>query len=360
MPNLFDSIQLGAVRLKNRVVMAPLTRSRASAGRVPNDLMREYYCQRAGAGLIVSEATAVSPQGVGYPNTPGIWSRAQIVGWQKITQAVHAKGGKIFLQLWHVGRVSDPEYLNGEIPVAPSAIRCEGQVKLLCPAREYVTPRALQLKEIPGIVADFVQGARNAKEAGFDGIEIHGANGYLIDQFLRDSSNKRHDQYGGPVENRARFLLEIVDACVGVWCADRVGMHLSLHQGLHSVPDSDTAALFNYVAEQLGQRKIAFIFVREGADDRGQTATLKRLFGGPVIVNGNYDASRAQQAVANGQADAIAFGTAFIANPDLVTRMETGARLNECDPDTFYAEGPKGYIDYPSLHASNNSVCQVE
>ena len=351
MVSLFDPVQLGAVSLKNRIVMAPLTRTRASEGRVPNELMRQYYCQRAQAGLILSEATSISPQGVGYPNTPGIWCKAQIAGWQKITETVHAKGGKIFLQLWHVGRVSDPEFLNGEIPVAPSAIRCEGHVSLLRPKREYVTPRALHIEEIPDIVADYAQAARNAKEAGFDGVEVHAANGYLIDQFLQDSSNKRQDEYGGSVENRARFLLEVVDACIGVWCADRVGVHLSPRGGIHSVSDSNPPLIFNYVAEQLGKRKLAFIFTREALDDDSQTATLKRLFGGPVIVNERYDLVTAQQMLDDGAADAVAFGKSFIANPDLVTRLHTGAELNHWDAETFYGSGPKGYTDYPSLQS---------
>ncbi len=351
MVNLFEPLQLGAVLLKNRIVMAPLTRTRASEGRVPNELMRQYYCQRAEAGLILSEATSVSPQGVGYPNTPGIWCQAQVAGWKRITEAVHAKGGKIFLQLWHVGRVSDPEYLNGEIPAAPSAIRCEGHVSLLRPKREYVVPRALHIEEIPGIVSDFSRAARNAKDAGFDGVEIHAANGYLIDQFLQDSSNKRTDRYGGSPENRARLLLEIVDACTGIWCADRVGVHLSPDGGVHSVSDSNPPLIFNYVAEQLGLRRIAFIFIRESSETKSQTATLKRLFGGPVIVNERYDLASAQKTLAQGGAEAVAFGRYFIANPDLVTRLRTGAALNECDTSTFYADGPKGYIDYPKLGA---------
>ncbi|WP_073109645.1 alkene reductase [Pollutimonas bauzanensis] len=360
MASLFDPIQLGAVALSNRIVMAPLTRTRASMGRVPNDLMRTYYCQRASAGLILSEATVVSPQGVGYPNTPGIWSSAQVEGWKKITQAVHAKGGKIFLQLWHVGRVSDPEYLNGEIPVAPSAIACEGQVSLLRPERDYVVPRALHTEEIPGIVADFAEAARNAREADFDGVEVHAANGYLIDQFLQDGTNKRQDQYGGSVENRARFLLEIVDECTGIWGAGRVGVHLSPRGDAHSMSDSDPRSIFDHVAQELGRRGIAFVFVREAVGDHSQTAAIKRLFGGPVIVNEQYDLAMAQDALASGQADAVAFGKAFIANPDLVARLRAGAQLTEWDASTFYSDGPKGYIDYPARSAASialNETC---
>lgn len=351
MVSLFDSVQLGSVILANRIVMAPLTRNRASEGRVPNDLMRTYYCQRASAGLILSEATSVSPQGVGYPSTPGIWSSAQTEGWKKITQAVHNKGGKIFLQLWHVGRVSDPEFLNGAIPVAPSAIACEGHVSLLRPKRPYAVPRALHAEEIPAIVADFAEGARNAKEAGFDGVEVHAANGYLIDQFLQDGTNKRTDDYGGSIENRARFLLEVVDACIGVWGAGRVGVHLSPRGGAHSISDSNPAETFSYVARVLGARHIAFLCTRESQGPDSLTPLIKRLFGGPVIVNEGYDSPSAQRALNDGSAEAVAFGKAYIANPDLVSRLQAGAPLSEWDAETFYTEGPKGYIDYPCLSA---------
>lgn len=360
MVSLFDPIQLGAVALSNRVVMAPLTRTRAVERRIPNDLMRTYYCQRASAGLILSEATSVSPQGVGYPNTPGIWCSAQVAGWKKITQAVHTKGGKIFLQLWHVGRVSDPEFLNGQIPVAPSAIACEGHVSLLRPKRNYVVPRALHTEEIPGIVADFAEAARNAREANFDGVEIHAANGYLIDQFLQDGANKRTDQYGGSIQNRSRLLLEIVDECAGIWGAGRVGVHLSPRSGTHSVFDSDPRALFSHVARELGRRGIAFIFTRESLGHDSLTAEIKRLFGGPVIVNEHYDLSMAQTAIDQGQADAVAFGKAYIANPDLVARLKAGVGLNPWDPSTFYADGPKGYIDYPPFSLESmalNETC---
>lgn len=352
MTSLFEPIQLGAVSLKNRIVMAPLTRTRAAPRRIPNELMRQYYCQRSSAGLILSEATSISPQGVGYPNTPGIWCHAHVEGWKNITQAVHDKGGKIFLQLWHVGRVSDPEYLNGEIPVAPSAIACEGHVSLLRPKREYVVPRALQTDEIAGVIADFAQAARNAKEAGFDGVEVHAANGYLIDQFLHDGSNQRTDEYGGSVQNRARLLLEVVDACVGIWCSDRVGVHLSPRGQSHSMHDSDPEALFSHVAQQLGQRKLAFLFVREPAGANGLLTTIKRLFGGPVIANEDHDQQSAQTLLDSGEADAVAFGRAFIANPDLVRRLRDNEALNAWDPSTFYGEGSKGYTDYPCLSAS--------
>src|SRR5690554_5656618 len=239
MVSLFEPLQLGALKLRNRIVMSPLTRARASLDRVPNDLMRHYYCQRASAGLIITEATAVSPHGAGYLNTPGIWCRAQVDGWRQITEAVHKKGGKIFLQLWHAGRVSDPELLNGQMPVAPSPIACSGSLNLPYLQRPYVKPRALRTEEIRGVVADFADAAAKALQAGFDGIEIHAANGYLIDQFLHDQSNQRQDQYGGSIENRCRLLFEIVDACIGVWGAERVGVHLSPYGTAHAMQDSN-------------------------------------------------------------------------------------------------------------------------
>lgn len=349
MSNLFDPLRLGAVSLKNRIVMAPLTRTRAAQGRMPNDLMRTYYGQRAGAGLIITEATSISPQAVGYPNTPGIWSSSQVEAWSKITQAVHNKGGKIFLQLWHVGRVSDPEHLNGAIPVAPSAVACDGHVSLLEPRRPYPVPRALHIDEMAGIVADFGEGARHAREAGFDGVGIHAANGYLIDQFLHDGSNHRQDAYGGSLENRSRLLMQIVDACIGVWGAGRVGVHLSPRGTAHSMRDSDPENLFRYVAQALGRRQLAFLFVREVWRQDSLLPELKRLFGGAVIANDGYEPDTAQEVVRSGYADAVAFGRIFISNPDLVTRLKTGAPLNRYDPSSFYAAGAKGYIDYPCL-----------
>jgi len=256
---LFTPLQAGAFLLPNRLVMSPLTRCRASAGRVPNAMMAEYYAQRSTFGLILSEATAISPQGVGYPDTPGIWSAEQIEGWKLVTNAVHQAGGRIVLQLWHVGRISDPVYLNGALPVAPSAIAAAGHVSLLRPMKEFVTPRALELGEIPGIIEDYRRGAANAKEAGFDGVELHGANGYLIDQFLQDSSNKRSDAYGGSLENRARFLLEATDAVVSVWGADRVGVHLAPRGDSHGMGDSNISAVFHHAARELGKRKLAFL-----------------------------------------------------------------------------------------------------
>lgn len=351
MKPLFEPIRIGELELPNRIVMAPLTRCRASAGRVPNALMAEYYAQRASAGLIVSEATCVSPQGVGYPDTPGIWSQAQIDGWRGVTAAVHAAGGRMLLQLWHVGRISDPYYLDGELPVAPSAIAAQGHVSLLRPMRDFVTPRALALDEIPAIVEAFRQGAANAKLAGFDGVEIHAANGYLLDQFLQDSTNQRTDAYGGPIENRTRLLLEVTDAAISVWGAGRVGVHLAPRCDMHSMGDSDPLATFGYVAEQLGQRQIAFIFTREAQAGDAISPALKRRFGGVLIANENFTAESAVQAIADGEADAVSFGKHFIANPDLPRRLQIGAPLTPFDAATFYLygeDGPsKGYTDYP-------------
>lgn len=346
---LFTPLQAGALQLPNRLVMAPLTRCRASAGRVPNALMAEYYVQRSGFGLILAEATAISPQGVGYPNTPGIWSAEQVDGWRGVTSAVHAAGGRIVLQLWHVGRISDPVYLDGALPVAPSAIAAPGHVSLLRPLKEFVTPRALEPGEIAGIIEDYRRGAENAKAAGFDGVEIHAANGYLIDQFLQDSTNKRTDAYGGPLENRARFLLEVTDAVVSVWGAERVGVHLAPRGDVHGMGDSNIAAVFRHAAGELGKRKLAFLCARESHDQPALGPSLKQLFGGVFIANENFTADAARDAIRSGAADAVAFGKAAIANPDLVARLRSGAPLNPPDPATFYGDGAAGYTDYPFL-----------
>lgn len=347
MPTLFDPLLLGDLELPNRFVMAPLTRCRASAGRVPNALMAEYYAQRSSAGLILSEATAVTPMGVGYPDTPGIWSDAQIEGWKLVTEAVHRAGGRIFMQLWHVGRISDPYYLDGALPVAPSAVAAQGHVSLLRPQRPYVTPRALETSEIPGIVEAYRQGALNAQAAGFDGVEIHGANGYLLDQFLQDSTNHRSDAYGGTIENRARLMLEVTDAAIGVWGAGRVGMHLAPRGDAHSMGDSDRLATFSYVARELGRRKIAFICAREYDAPDAIGPQLKAAFGGVYIVNERYTAETAQAAVARGSADAVAFGKDFIGTPDLPERVRQGNAFNVWDNTSFYGGGEKGYTDYP-------------
>ena len=349
MTTLFDPLKLGSLELPNRIIMAPLTRCRADAGRVPNALMAEYYVQRASAGLILSEATSVTPMGVGYPDTPGIWSEDQVRGWLNITRAVHANGGRIFLQLWHVGRVSDPVYLNGELPVAPSAIQPAGHVSLVRPIKEFVTPRALETEEIAEIVEAYRHGAENAKAAGFDGVEIHGANGYLLDQFLQSSTNQRNDQYGGSVENRARLLLEVTDAAISVWGADRVGVHLAPRQDAHDMGDANPRETFGYVARELGKRGVAFICTREKEGEDSLTPYLKEQFGGLVIANERFTKAQANAWLAAGKADAVAFGIPFIANPDLVERLAQDAPLNEPRPELFYAQGPVGYIDYPRL-----------
>ncbi|MFL6715512.1 MAG: alkene reductase [Burkholderiaceae bacterium] len=350
MSKLFDPIRVGDLELPNRVIMAPLTRSRAiGGGRVPNALMAQYYVQRASAGLILSEATAVTPQGVGYADTPGIWSDEQVAGWKMVTDAVHAAGGRIFLQLWHVGRISDPVFLDGALPVAPSAIAAEGHVSLVRPKRAYVTPRALETEEIPGIVAAFRKGAENAKRAGFDGVEIHGANGYLLDQFLQDKTNKRTDAYGGSVENRARLLLEVTDACIDVWGASRVGMHLAPRGDAHDMGDANPAETFGYVATELGKRGIAFICAREAIGPNRLGPQLKKAFGGVYIANEKMTRDSAEQVISSGEADAVAFGQLFIANPDLPERLKINAPLNQPQPDTFYHPGAEGYTDYPAL-----------
>ncbi len=352
MTGLFDPLQLGDIALlPNRILMAPLTRCRASAGRVPNALMAEYYTQRAGAGIIFSEATSVDAMGVGYPDTPGIWSESQIEGWKKVTDAVHNAGGRMLLQLWHVGRISHPDYLGGAQPVAPSAIAAEGHVSLMRPKQPYPLPRALELSEIPAIIEAYRKGAENAMRAGFDGVEIHGANGYLLDQFLQDGTNKRTDAYGGPVENRARLVLEVTDAVISVWGAGRVGMHLAPRGDAHTMGDSNPLATFSYLARELGKRNIAFLCAREHLGEGRIGPELKQAFGGLYIANEGFTRETAEQVIGAGEADAVAFGKPFIANPDLPERLRAHAPLNEQRPDLFYAQGSEGYTDYPHMNA---------
>ncbi|MBL7684703.1 MAG: alkene reductase [Deltaproteobacteria bacterium] len=349
MSHLLTPVTIGDLKLKNRIWMAPLTRCRATGteGRVPNALMTEYYQQRASAGLILTEATIVSPMGAGYANTPGIYSEEQMEAWKQVTHAVHQAGGHIFLQLWHVGRVSDPIFLNGELPVAPSAIAPAGHVSLVRPQKSFVTPRALELSEIPEVIESFRLGAVNAMRAGFDGVEIHGANGYLLDQFLQDGSNLRQDEYGGSIENRARLMLEVTDAVVSVWGSQRVGMHLAPRGDAHDMKDSHPEQTFVYVAEQLKKRKIAFICAREHEGSGRIGPRLKKAFGGFYVANENFSFETGEAILERGEADAVAFGRLFIANPDLPKRFELKAPLNEPHPETFYASGPKGYTDYP-------------
>ena len=352
MPTLFDPIRIGALDLPNRIIMSPLTRARAGAQRVPNQLMAEYYRQRAAAGLIISEATSVSPMGVGYYNTPGIWSEAQVAGWKLVTRAVHQAGGRIVLQLWHVGRISDPVFLDGKTPLPPSAIAPPGRVNLLRPPKAFVTPRAIELSEIPGIIEEYRVGAVNAKNAGFDGVHLHGANGYLPDQFLQDGSNHRTDRYGGGIENRTRFMFEALDAIIGVWGADRVGLHLAPRGDAHGMGDSNPAALFSAVAEGARARKLAFLCLREHLGEGRLGPMIKRIFGGPLVANEGLTFETASALLDAGEADAAAFGKLFIANPDLVERFTRNAPLNAPVPETFYADGERGYTDYPELGAA--------
>lgn len=340
--------------------MAPLTRCRASAGGVPNTLNATYYEQRSTAGLIISEATQVSPRGIGYPGTPGIYTDDQIAGWKLVTDAVHAKGGRIFAQLWHVGRASHTVYQpNGDLPVSASAVQPMGKVMTPTGPQPYPTPRALELSEIPGVIAEFHHGAKAAKLAGFDGVELHGANGYLPDQFLRDGTNKRTDAYGGPPQNRARFMLETVAALIDVWGADRVGVRLSPGGVFNNMSDSNSEATFGYAVTALGKLGLAYLhLVEANASDIAHGARyipasyFRPMFEGNLVVNGGFTFDKAQEYLANGIADAVAFGVAFIANPDLPERFRTNAPLNAPDATSFYAGGEKGYTDYPFLEAS--------
>jgi len=349
MPSLFDPIQVGELLLPNRIFMAPLTRLRGTADHIPTPIIGEYYSQRATAGLIISEGIPVDPMGVGYANVPGIWSEAQTEAWKPITEAIHRAGGRIFAQIWHVGRISDPTFLDGKLPVAPSAIAAAGTVSLLRPKREYVTPRALQTDEVKDVVEAFCRGAKNAQTAGFDGVDLHGANGYLLDQFLQNGTNHRTDQYGGSLENRARLLLEATDAAISVFGAGRVGIHLAPRGDSHGISDSNPATTFGYVARELGRRKIAFIVAREHVGPDSLGPTLKQQFGGVFVANEGLDQATGQQLMDEGKADAVAYGKYFIANPDLPERFKRQTALNPLVVETIYAPGSLGYTDYPSL-----------
>lgn len=350
MASLFDSLQLGDLTLPNRIIMAPLTRLRGTPDNLPTPVMIDYYRQRASAGLILSEGTPISPQGVGYAQVPGLWSQQQVEAWKPVTAAVHAAGGRIFSQIWHVGRISDPAFLHGERPVGPSPIAAAGHVALLRPMKEFETPRELTVDEIKSTVEDFRRGAENAKAAGFDGAELHGANGYLLDQFLQDGSNHREDEYGGTLERRARLMLEVTDAAISVWGAGRVGMHLAPRSDSQGISDSDPERTFGYVATELGRRGIAFIAAREHMGGKRLGPQLKRAFGGVYIANEKFTRETADEVIERGEADAVAFGKLFIANPDLPIRFATDAPLNEPRPETFYSHGPEGYVDYPALN----------
>lgn len=350
---LFDPLTIGDLTLSNRIIMAPLTRCRTGTDRVPTDLMVEYYSQRASSGLIITEATGVSPLACGYATSPGIWLDEHVTGWKKVTDAVHAKGGKIFLQLWHVGRVTTSEVIGGESPVSASDLILDMNASLVRPPTKYSQPRALTVPEIQQTIEDYRKAAENAKTAGFDGVEIHAANGYLVDQFLQDSTNLRDDEYGGSIENRTRFLLEVVDAVATVWPTKRIGVHFSPACDIHDMGDSNPEALFGYAAEQLSERDIGFICTREGTDENALWTKLAKKFGGVFIANQGLDFATATQLVQSGTASAVGFGSLSIANPDLVERLRQGVELNEPDPMTFYPSPDtpleKGYTDYPAM-----------
>lgn len=352
MTDFSTPIQFGELKLKNRVVMAPLTRSRATADRVPTPMMAEYYAQRASAGLIISEATVISEEANGYEKTPGLFTDAQVEGWKLVTSAVHAKDGLIVAQLWHVGRVSHPDLLKGETPVSASDIKQAGQVSLLRPKREYVVPRPLEISEIQAITEQYKQSAIRAKAAGFDGVELHAANGYLIDQFLQTKTNKRSDIYGGSVENRARFLLEVVDALIEVWGAGRVGVHLAPRGDEHDMGDANAKETFGYVMEELGKRKIAFFFTREYLAEDSISLDMKaRSNGVPYIANMRLSREDALELLASGKAEAVSFGKAYIANPDLFERLVEDEPLNELKFENMIGtDVAAGYIDYPFLN----------
>jgi N-ethylmaleimide reductase len=361
-PTLLSPVQMGPYTLRNRMVMAPMTRNRAGEGNVPTPVVVTYYRQRASAGLIVTEGTQISPQGVGYPGTPGIHSPEQVAGWRQVTDAVHAEGGRIFLQLWHVGRISDPSLQpGGALPVAPSAIAAQGLFRTPTGTQPFTVPRALELDEIPGVVGQFAEGARLALDSGFDGVEIHGANGYLVDQFLRDGSNHRTDAYGGSVEQRARFLFEVTEAVVRVWGADRVGVRLSPLSDFNGMADSDPLATFGHAAAGLSRFGLGYLHVVApgSADPASEAAAmvrhLRERFDGRLMVNGSYDRETGDAVLAAGLADLVSFGSLFLANPDLPERFAEGLPLNPPDRATFYGGGERGYTDYPTRHEGGAS-----
>jgi N-ethylmaleimide reductase len=354
---LFEPFKLGPITLENRLVMAPLTRNRAvPPGMVPSPLAVDYYGQRASAGLLVTEASQVSQQGQGYQDTPGIYSKEQVAAWRKVTDRVHERGGHIFIQLWHVGRISHTALqAGGAAPIAPSAIRAKGKTFVNGTFADVSEPRALELSEIPGIIEDFRRGAANAKEAGFDGVEIHGANGYLLDQFAKDGANKRTDSYGGSIENRARLMLEVSKAVAAEIGAEHIGIRISPVTPANDISDSNPQPLFDYIVDQLNALKLIYIHVIEGATGGPRDiapfdyASLRKRFAGAYVANNGYDFELANKVLAEGAADLIAFGKPFISNPDLVERLKRGAPLNDWDKATFYGGGAKGYTDYPTL-----------
>ena len=352
---LFDEVTIGNLKLSNRIVMAPMTRNRAAEGNVPQALNAEYYRQRASAGLIITEASQVSPEGVGYPATPGIHNQQQVDGWKMVTDAVHDEGGRIILQLWYCGRISHPDLLpDNQIPVAPSAIRPEGEAVTFDGMKAFVEPRALTIDEIKDIVNQYRDAAENAKQAGFDGIEVHAANGYLIDQFLRDGSNHRSDEYGGSVENRMRLLNEVLDVVSEVWASKSIGVRLTPENSFNSMSDSDPQSHFEYFIKQLNNRDLAYIHLLEGdmmSESREvDYRALRDAYDGIYMANNGYDKQRAQTALANGDCDLVAIGVPFLANPDLVYRYKNDLPLNEADQATFYGGDETGYTDYPFAH----------
>lgn len=357
--DLFTPVKLGPYTLPNRIIMAPLTRNRSDENNVPQELNAKYYAQRASAGLIITEATQISPQGVGYPLTPGIHNDAQVSGWKKVTDAVHNNGGRIFNQLWHVGRISHPSLqIDSALPVAPSAIKPEGEAFTYTGLQAFVEPRALETEEIPGIVEDYRNAAQCAKDAGFDGVEVHAANGYLLDQFLRDGSNQRSDEYGGSLENRTRFLLQVLHAVIDVWGSDRVGIRLSPLNSFNSMSDSNPEVLFSYVVQQLNPLNLAYLHVVEGSiltPVESKTAfdvkKLRALYDGLYMANSDYNKQIANDSIALGKVDLVSFGQLYVSNPDLVERFQQDVDLNTSDPATYYGGGEKGYTDYPFLNA---------
>jgi N-ethylmaleimide reductase len=361
MPSLFDPIKLGAVDAPNRVLMAPLTRGRATRDHVPTELMRTYYAQRAAAGLIISEATGISRQGLGWPFAPGVWTEEQMEGWKPVTEAVHEAGGRIFCQLWHMGRTVHPAFLGGEAPVSASATTAPHKAHTYEGRQPYTEARALRLDEIPDLLGDYAHAAKLAIRAGFDGVQVHAANGYLIDQFLRDGSNLRDDDYGGPIENRIRLLRQVTQTVADMVGAERTAVRLSPNGDSQGTNDSDPVPLFTAAAEALSEIGIAFLELREpgfeGTFGKAERAPvhphIREAFAGPLVLNSDYRLESAQAALDAGAADAIAFGRTFLANPDLVERLKTGAPLNADEMATWYSQGPEGYVDYPALESAD-------
>ncbi|HEU4820190.1 MAG TPA: alkene reductase [Qipengyuania sp.] len=358
--SLFQPLRMGTIEAKNRVIMAPLTRGRSTQpGSVPNAMMETYYRQRAGAGLIITEATGISVEGLGWPAAPGIWSEEQVEGWQPITRAVHREGGQIVLQLWHMGRLVHPDFLGGEAPVSASATTAPGHAHTFEGRKDYAAARALETDEIARVVADYAHAAENAKKAGFDGVQLHGANGYLVDQFLRETTNLREDRYGGSVENRTRFLHEVLEALVGVWGADRVGVRLSPNGATQGCDDSDPAAIFGAAARVVEELGLAFLELREPGPDGTfgktdvpkQSPLIRGIYSGALVLNSDYTAEEAAAAIESRRADAISFGRPYISNPDLAERIRVGEEWapNVNVPQSWYMPGPAGYIDYPAM-----------